>query len=160
MLTPPRSRPPLLIHNPMTGQQLRPRRIPERPANHPGMARPPRQGRNITICSHLPARNLAHNIQYLRLKHPSLLNRHSIRIILHLSKNAPLGTVPFGLFVKGADKYKAYQSALMQRHGCGSCLRSLLWKFLRTSHPLIPVLTVGSSTHLILRFSSSAPNGA
>jgi hypothetical protein len=99
MLTPPRSRAPLLIHDPMTGQQFRPRRIPERPANHPGMARPPRQGRNITICSHLPARNLAHNIQYLRLKHPSLLNRHSIRIILHLSKNAPLGTVPFGSFL-------------------------------------------------------------
>jgi len=99
MVTPPRSRSPLLIYHPITGQQFSPRRIPERPANHPGMARPPRQGRNITICSHLPVRNLANYVQHFTLKRPSLHNRHSIRIILHLSKNAPLGTVPFGSFL-------------------------------------------------------------
>ena len=98
MLTPPRSRPPLFIYHPMTRQQFRPRRIPKRPSHHPGMTRPPRQGRDITICRHLPARNLANNVQHLRLKHPSLLHRHSIQIILHLSKECQKGRfclVPF-----------------------------------------------------------------
>jgi hypothetical protein len=115
MLTPTRSRAPLFIHHPMTGQRLRPRRIPERPSHHPGMTRPPRQGRNITISRHFPAGNLANNVQNLRLKCLSLLHRHSIRIIFHLqttskrcqrgrfflapfSKRAPKRTVPFATF--------------------------------------------------------------
>ncbi len=112
MLTPPRSRPSLLIHHPMTGQQFRPRRISERPPHHSGMTGPPRQGRHIAVRGHLPAGDLANDAQHIGLKLPSLLHRHSIQIILHLSKEyqrgqtpmvpffqkmIPLGSDPFGI---------------------------------------------------------------
>ena len=107
MLTPPRSRPPILIHHPMTRQQFGPRGIPKRPPYHSGMARPPRQGRHITICRDLAARNLTHDAQHLPLKHPSLLHRHSIREIFHLVQcNWAIGAIgvrPLLRVQKGSD---------------------------------------------------------
>ena len=83
LLTPPWCRAPFFIHHPMTGQYFRPRRIPQRPSHHPRMTWPSRQCGNISVCRHLSARNLAHDVQHILTKPPRLLRRHPIGIVLH-----------------------------------------------------------------------------
>ena len=91
MFTPSRSCPALFIYDPMTRQLLSSWRISKRPTHHPGMARPPRQGRDITVRGHLAARNLTDNTQHVSLKRPHLIHRHFIWIILHLFQNDTKG---------------------------------------------------------------------
>ena len=75
--------PTFYIHNPMTRQFLCLRGISQCPSYHPRMTRPAGQGCDVPVGRHLSTRNLRDNVQHIVTKHPCLLRRHPIGVVLH-----------------------------------------------------------------------------
>ena len=85
LTTPSGSRSTFFVNHSMTREQLRTRRIPQRPTHHPRMAGPACQRGNMAVCRHPATRYLADNVQHVVTKRSCLLCRHPVRIVFHLS---------------------------------------------------------------------------
>ena len=83
VLRPPWSRTPCDIHHSVTRQFLCPRRISERPPNHPRMTGPTCQQCDMPIGRHPTTRYLTDDVQHILTKCPGLRGCHSIGIFLH-----------------------------------------------------------------------------
>lgn len=73
---------PFFVDDAVTGQQLCPRRISQRTAHHPRMARPASPCSDMPIGGHSAIGNLADDVQHIVTKRPRLFWRHLVREVL------------------------------------------------------------------------------